>query len=778
MMFEDGSSLDGYGDFLTESAVEWIVDGSCLPGKEKLGVVLILPPLEGALLQHRFQMCQISDGKHRIEAFIDTTETAGNDNGSRRSCYRHHHSTIFSHPSQNSSYYIIQINGYISSDTNGHKNCDPFVCITSYQIIKDLHQDIRPLSIQKPAHLDKILAGQFSSFFLRHISFFQSHDILSLNLESASYQTMNLGSNDESCENNNDGNHNNHTNDDTTENILSFGGEKIKLQDLETFSDFLLHQKAMKMTLASISSNIVASFQNEKYIKAIKCFSLSQITRQTASLTSNTGKENVTRAKLTSDSHSLALEAALKHAEDPKQPALSPETICSWHLLLGGNGEIIPNAGVYRRKKVKAGTTRFIHHSQIDSEIQKVCAGLKVLESNLLGYNLSPYNCDLEIRNRRGYGPLIFAAVAMFAIIDIHPFTDGNGRLSRIVANWALRRSGLPFVINMFATKVQRIEYIRSIAYTLQNSRLVTKGPVSDETLSSVRQKIGILKPLAYLILDRITKSLVEFEKVYNDIITKENEQQATLASKTFREKASTENCLICFDSKPNIVTLCCGKAVHLNCLAEWLSSKSTCPQCRGEMPSLPRKFTDTKDENENNNFTPQLRYIETIMRGPEIDDLVRHDDDEFDSSDSSNEYSMEHDHNTTTSSYSEASEDEEQVSAPVRAPLHPFPFNINSLATVAARNAFRARATALEAMNDETEVSDDTMGSTETYEEEEEEENGATITPDDQQTQILYCRSETCSNRAAIDCTNQKCGRCCVLFGGWPCARHGSDNN
>ena len=169
-------------------------------------------------------------------------------------------------------------------------------------------------------------------------------------------------------------------------------------------------------------------------------------------------------------------------------------------------------------------------------------------------------------------------------------------------------------------------------------------------------------------------------------------------------------------------------------------------------MPSLPRKFTGTKDENENNNFTPQLSCIETIMRGPEIDDLVRHAEDEFDSSDnSSNEFSMDHDHDTLTSSYSEALEDEEPVSAPVRAPLYSFPFNINALATVSARNAFRARAAALEAMNDETEVSDDTMGSTETYEEEEEEGNGATITPDDQQTQILYCRSETCSNRAAI---------------------------
>jgi hypothetical protein len=36
---------------------------------------------------------------------------------------------------------------------------------------------------------------------------------------------------------------------------------------------------------------------------------------------------------------------------------------------------------------------------------------------------------------------------------------------------------------------------------------------------------------------------------------------------------------------------------------------------------------------------------------------------------------------------------------------------------------------------------------------------------------QILYCRR--CSNRAAIDCDNQMCGRHCVLCGWYSCARH-----
>jgi hypothetical protein len=29
----------------------------------------------------------------------------------------------------------------------------------------------------------------------------------------------------------------------------------------------------------------------------------------------------------------------------------------------------------------------------------------------------------------------------------------------------------------------------------------------------------------------------------------------------------------------------------HLNCIAEWLSANSSCPECRGDLPSLPRRM-------------------------------------------------------------------------------------------------------------------------------------------------------------------------------------------
>ena len=45
--------------------------------------------------------------------------------------------------------------------------------------------------------------------------------------------------------------------------------------------------------------------------------------------------------------------------------------------------------------------------------------------------------------------------------------------------------------------------------------------------------------------------------------------------------------CMICHEQGPNIATLCCGAAVHLNCMAKWLADA---PQ-----PSCIRSYLDTQ---------------------------------------------------------------------------------------------------------------------------------------------------------------------------------------
>ena len=45
-----------------------------------------------------------------------------------------------------------------------------------------------------------------------------------------------------------------------------------------------------------------------------------------------------------------------------------------------------------------------------------------------------------------GWPPELLGAVIVLGVLDVHPFTDGNGRLTRILLNWVLKRAGVPFV--------------------------------------------------------------------------------------------------------------------------------------------------------------------------------------------------------------------------------------------------------------------------------------------------------------------------------------------
>jgi len=65
-------------------------------------------------------------------------------------------------------------------------------------------------------------------------------------------------------------------------------------------------------------------------------------------------------------------------------------------------------------------------------------------------------------------------------------------------------------------------------------------------------------------------------------------------AFKTFREKAVADICSICFEDKPNIVTLCCGKSVHITCMIKWMSKKESCHHCRADMSSPPTPISHT----------------------------------------------------------------------------------------------------------------------------------------------------------------------------------------
>ena len=344
-------------------------------------------------------------------------------------------------------------------------------------------------------------------------------------------------------------------------------------------------------------SNGIEVAAAETYMSALREFRTSQLDRQNAGLTSNVGRADAAQASLLKQRHRSALDAALLHAEKTREP-LSLDLLCRWHAVLCGGG-LHSEAGRLRKKSVRAGRTTFTPPAQVRTELEKVIACLNKLEKRLV--------TDRQHGND-GAGPLLFAAAALFGIVDIHPFADGNGRLTRIVANWALRRAGLPFPVNLLVTPAQRKEYVSAIEATRAATDLVYRG-IEDEkedmgrnqdggtTASSARldalRTTGCFSSLVRLFADRMSRAYAEFRREETEKASLASEEAEARAARAAREKAAVSDCIICFSEKPNIATLCCGKAVHLNCIAEWLGSNESCPVCRRTMPKL--ETTKTK---------------------------------------------------------------------------------------------------------------------------------------------------------------------------------------
>jgi len=61
--------------------------------------------------------------------------------------------------------------------------------------------------------------------------------------------------------------------------------------------------------------------------------------------------------------------------------------------------------------------------------------------------------------------PITKAARISYEFVAIHPFPDGNGRMSRIILNMVLRAEGLPFLAVLLGNKKEKHRYIVSLRH-------------------------------------------------------------------------------------------------------------------------------------------------------------------------------------------------------------------------------------------------------------------------------------------------------------------------
>jgi fido (protein-threonine AMPylation protein) len=163
-----------------------------------------------------------------------------------------------------------------------------------------------------------------------------------------------------------------------------------------------------------------------------------------------------------------------------KKKPLSEEMIKTAHRYLmeglsGEDGEII-TAGVYRRISVHAGVHLYPNYESVPGAMEEI----------VRDYNQKPPG-------------LLRAAWLLHKVLDIHPFVDGNGRLSRLLWCFSLVCDGLPFPLTPFPGKSKAYKlYIRCIERD-QNQLGSSHKYLSSLTLISVTQTwINFINNLKY----------------------------------------------------------------------------------------------------------------------------------------------------------------------------------------------------------------------------------------------------------------------------------------
>lgn len=122
-----------------------------------------------------------------------------------------------------------------------------------------------------------------------------------------------------------------------------------------------------------------------------------------------------------------------------------------------------------------------------------------------------------EALEKQRFHPLLIIANFVVEFLKIHPFEDGNGRLSRVLTNLLLLRSGYPFV--QYASHEQIVERRKDEYYLALRSSQETFNTKDDTIVPWLNFFLGVVK-------EQATKSLeLVNEDIHDDTLSpKQNE--------------------------------------------------------------------------------------------------------------------------------------------------------------------------------------------------------------------------------------------------------------
>jgi Fic family protein len=315
----------------------------------------------------------------------------------------------------------------------------------------------------------------------------------------------------------------------------------------------LFEAKKAIITNHETEENDPLIFEAKRYLSIMTQFEQSQLILQSTSLSSYKGIGE--REKIVSN-YLEALTTMLDHEN------LSIKILCDIHMILMEGLIIGGESGVLRTKKNRVGAKQFCDPSQVPYQMDLYLAFVE--EVMLLSIDMFSK-----------------AAMISLAFVDLHPFKDGNGRFMRIIVNWVLKRCGLPFQVSICSTLDHRTKYIKAIRDCCDSEH-------------------PVVAPFAIFLASCCNKDWQEVGKKQSKAI-KEVSDDAVI--RKAREDLKESDCLICHCPAPNIGVLCCGVAVHINCMNDWLAAASepTCVNCRAVLPLVEKRMQqevlETDDE-------------------------------------------------------------------------------------------------------------------------------------------------------------------------------------
>ncbi len=182
--------------------------------------------------------------------------------------------------------------------------------------------------------------------------------------------------------------------------------------------------------------------------------------------------------------------------------------------------------------------------------------------------------------------PEYVAAWAMYHLLRIHPYSEGNGRMARLLAAHVLCLRGLPFYV-AFGVDAASRERMQQAVYAADRG--------GDVEALAVAIELEVAEAWALFSRTRRAKMAAVMA----------NAARGTAAAlvvaappppplppkptvpQLLEQLKGDKSCCICLEDQPDAVSLCCGGVVHFWCLKEMFATSTNCPTCRKTLKRL-----------------------------------------------------------------------------------------------------------------------------------------------------------------------------------------------